>query len=169
MLVECLLASKYLRETAIPAPAPALDLETAARLRELIGRISRRLRPTAAGRAAGLTPTGRTVLLHVVRGERVRLSEIAGAEGLNPTMLSRVVAGLAEAGLVSRASDEDDRRAAWVAPTAAGKRLAERMRRERTDALIVALEALDEADRRAIEQALPALEQVSERLKGRRP
>jgi DNA-binding MarR family transcriptional regulator len=109
------------------------------------------------------------VLLHVVRGERVRLSEIAGAEGLNPTMLSRVIAGLAEAGLVSRASDEDDKRAAWVTPTAAGKRLAERMRRERTDALIVALEALDEADRRAIERALPALERVSERLKGRRP
>jgi DNA-binding MarR family transcriptional regulator len=108
-------------------------------------------------------------LLHVVREGPVRLSELADAEGINPTMLSRVIAALAEDGLLERISDIGDRRAAWVKTTAAGRRLAERMRRERTDALIVALEALDDVERRAIEQALPALEQVSERLKGRRP
>ena len=109
------------------------------------------------------------MLLHVVRDERVRLSELADAEGLNPTMLSRVVAGLAEAGLLERSSDETDKRAAWLAPTTAGKRLAERMRRERTDALTIALAELDDADRRAIENALPALEALSEHLKGRQP
>jgi DNA-binding MarR family transcriptional regulator len=134
----------------------------------VIARITRRLRPTAAGKAAGLTPTKTAVLLHVVRQGPVRLSELADAEGINPTMLSRVIAGLADDGLLERASDEGDRRAAWVKATAAGRRLAERMRRERTDALIVGLAKLDAADRHAIEKALPALEQLSETIKGRR-
>lgn len=135
----------------------------------MIGRISRRLRPTAAGKAAGLTPTKRAVLAHVVREGPIRVAELAEAEGINPTMLSRVIAALSEAGLLERVSDEGDRRAAWVAATAAGKRLAERMHRERTDALLVALADMGEADRRAVEKALPALEELSEQLKGRRP
>jgi DNA-binding MarR family transcriptional regulator len=163
-----LLVGKYLEETT-PSPTPALDVDTAARLRTVIARITRRLRPTAAGRAAGLSPTKRTVLMHVVREGPVRLSDLADAEGLNPTMLSRVIAALAEEGLLERASDEGDRRAAWVRATAAGRRLAERMRRERTDALLVGLGALDETKRRAIDKALPALEELSEQLKGRQP
>lgn len=137
-------------------------------MRAVIGRLSRRLRPTAAGTAAGLTPTRVSILLSVERNGPTRLSEIADAEGINPTMLSRVVSDLVEAGLLERTSDERDRRAAWVKATAAGCRLSERMRRERTDALNVALEGLDEADRRRVEAALPALEALAEQLRGRR-
>jgi DNA-binding MarR family transcriptional regulator len=72
-------------------------------------------------------------------------------------------------GLLRRASDEGDRRAAWVEVTAVGRRLAERMRRERTDAVNLALDALSAADRRRVEQALPALESLAEELKARRP
>jgi DNA-binding MarR family transcriptional regulator len=104
-----------------------------------------------------------------VREGPVRLSELAEAESINPTMLSRVIAALAEDGLLERTCDERDRRAAWVKPTAAGRRLAERMRRERTDALLVGLAGMSESDRRVIEQALPALEQLSEQLKGQQP
>src|SRR5436305_815047 len=139
-----------------PATLTAPEIEPTTRLRAAIGRLSRRLRPTAAGRAAGLTPTQVSILLHVVRDGPVRLSELAAAEGINPTMLSRAIADLADAGLVDRSCDAGDRRAAWVKPTAAGKRLAERTRRERTDALNAALEQLSAADRRQIEKALPA-------------
>jgi DNA-binding MarR family transcriptional regulator len=135
----------------------------------VIGRLSRRLRPTAAGIAAGLTPTRVSILLAVERHGPTRLSEIADAEGINPTMLSRVVADLVEGGLLERTSDERDRRAAWVKATAAGRRLSERMRRERTDAVNLALAQLDEPDRRRIEAALPAFERLAEQLKGRRP
>ena len=99
----------------------------------------------------------------------MRLSELAESEGINPTMLSRVTVDLVDAGLLERVSDHGDRRAAWVKATRSGKRLAERMRRERTDALKVALAALSEDDRRVIEQALPALELLAEQLKGERP
>jgi DNA-binding MarR family transcriptional regulator len=149
----------------LSSPTPALDVDTSARLRVIIGRLSRRLRPTAAGAAAGLTPTRISVLLNVVREGPMRLSDLAASEGINPTMLSRVLADLVELGLLERSSDEGDRRSAWVKATAAGRRLSERMRRERTDALNVALEALPDSQRRRIENALPALEDLAEQLK----
>jgi DNA-binding MarR family transcriptional regulator len=148
----------------VPSSAANVDIETAARLRAAIGRLSRRLRPTAAGTAAGLTPTRVTVLLDVVRQGRARLADVASAEGINPTMLSRVVADLAEAGLIERANDELDRRTVWVKATPAGRRLAERMRRERTDAVNIALEGLTEAERQMVQRALPALEALAEQL-----
>jgi DNA-binding MarR family transcriptional regulator len=144
----------------------AIDVESAARLRAVIAKLSRRLRPTAAGAAAGLTPTRVSVLLDVVRRGPIRLSELADSQAINPTMLSRVVSDLAEGGLLERVSDRGDRRAAWVKATAAGRRLAERMRRERTDAVKLALARLTDADRGRIEEALPALEGLAEGLKG---
>jgi DNA-binding MarR family transcriptional regulator len=147
----------------------SLDLETASRLRGVIGQLSRRLRPTPTAVAAGLTPTRISVLLSVVREGPIRLSDLADSEGINPTQLSRAVAHLLEAGLIERASDPGDRRAAWVKPTPAGKKLAERIRRERTNALNVALENLNELERSQIENALPALERLAEQLKGDQP
>jgi DNA-binding MarR family transcriptional regulator len=146
---------------------PILDEETAVRLRVAIARLSRRLRPTAAGAAAGLTPTRISVLLTIVRNREIRLSELAEIEGLNPTMLSRVISDFVAERLVERTSDDGDRRAAWVTPTAAGRKLAERIRRERTAALNNALEGLPDDDRHLLERALPALEGLAERLRDR--
>jgi DNA-binding MarR family transcriptional regulator len=143
-----------------------IDVDTASSLRAVIGRLSRRLRPTPTAVAAGLTPTRISVLLTVVRVGRVRLSDLADSEGINPTQLSRTVAQLLEAGLIERASDPADRRAAWVKVTAKGKRLAERIRSERTDALNVAMAELPAEHRRLIADALPALEELAEQLKG---
>ncbi len=152
----------------MPTPTPAIDLDTAPQLRAVIGRLARRLRPTETAVSAGLTPTRITVLQAVTRRGPLRLSELAASEGINPTMLSRVTADLVDAGLLERASDEGDRRAAWVAATAAGKRLAERIRRERTDAVSLALSALSDDERETIERALPALE-AARRTARRRP
>jgi DNA-binding MarR family transcriptional regulator len=158
-----------LRRIELSSVAPTLEVETAARLRTAIGRLSRRLRTTAAARDAGLTQTATSVLLSVVRSGPVRLSDLAETEGVNPTMLSRVVGGMVHDGLLVRSSDEGDRRAAWVNATPAGRKLAERTRRERTDAVNVALAALPESEQRRIERALPGLEALAEELKGRRP
>jgi DNA-binding MarR family transcriptional regulator len=147
-----------------------LDLETTARLRAVIGRLSRRLRPTPAARAAGLTPTKTSVLQTVVREGPIRVADLADSEGINPTQLSRTIGHLLETGLIERSADEGDRRAAWVKPTAAGKRIAERIRRERTDALNVALEGLDSSEREQIVAALDSLERLAEQLRhGARP
>src|SRR5438445_5633568 len=77
--------------------------EPSARLRAAIGKLSRRLRPTVAG--SGLTPSQTAVLFAVVRLGRIGLRDLADAESLNPTMLSRVTAQLCDAGLIRRSSD----------------------------------------------------------------
>ncbi len=97
------------------------------------------------------------------------MAELAESEGINPTMLSRVVSDLAGAGLVERVSDVNDRRAAWVGITKKGKRLAERMRSERTEAVNAAIRGLSAEERHRIESALPALEALAEQLKEARP
>lgn len=134
-----------------------------------IARLSRRLRPTKAAVAAGLTPTRSAVLQTVARRGAIRLSELAEAEAINPTMLSRVIAELTEGGLLERVSDERDRRAVWVSCSPAGRRLAERIRRERTDALSLGLERLTYEEQELIERAVPALERLAEQLRDGRP
>lgn len=143
----------------------AIDADTAQRLRIVFSRLARLLRATdAAGPAAGLTPTRVVVLLNAVRNGPIRLAELAEQEGLNPTLLSRTVASLVEAGLVVRTADADDRRSAWVEPTDAGRALAEEIRRHRTTALQEALSGLQEEDQRTVERALSALEHLVEQL-----
>src|ERR1700749_2090975 len=105
-----------------------IDTETAQRLRIVFGPLSRALRPTETGFAVDLTPTRVAVLLNTVRNGPIRLAEVAEQEGLNPTLLSRTVANLAQDGLVTRTADEADRRSAWLDATPAGHALAERIR-----------------------------------------
>jgi DNA-binding MarR family transcriptional regulator len=151
----------------ITASAPHTD--TPARLRATIGRLHRRLRPTAAGTTAGLTATRISLLNTISRLGPIRLSDLAAEEGINPTMLSRIVADLGVGGLIERVGDPQDRRAALVRVTREGRKLVERMRRERTDVLSVALDGLSSNERRALERALPALERLAEELKTAQP
>ena len=144
--------------------ATRVDTETAQRLRMVFGQLSRRLRPTEAVLAANLTPTRVSVLLNTVRNGPIRLAEVAEQEGLNPTLLSRTVAHLAQDGLVTRSADQSDRRSAWLDATPAGRELAERIRAQRTQAVQVALEELSAQDRELVEAALPALEQLAQHL-----
>jgi DNA-binding MarR family transcriptional regulator len=144
--------------------ATRVDTETAQRLRMVFGQLSRRLRPTEAVLAANLTPTRVSVLLNTVRNGPIRLAEVAEQEGLNPTLLSRTVAHLAEDGLVTRTADQSDRRSAWLDATPAGRELAERIRAQRTHAVQVALQELSARDRELVEAALPALEQLAQHL-----
>lgn len=147
-------------------PSTSTSTVSASRLRAVVGKLSRRLRPTFAG--TGLTPTRVSVLFSVVRMGPLRLTELAEVEGLNPTMLSRVIAELAAQGLVRRVTDPQDRRAALVDATPEGKQLREQIISERSDVLSVQLSDLTAAERRALDEALPILEALAERLKGRR-
>ncbi|HLH64928.1 MAG TPA: MarR family transcriptional regulator [Solirubrobacteraceae bacterium] len=150
--------------TAAPGERPE---DMAPRLRAAIGRLGRHLRRTSADVAAGLTPTKVSVLLTVAREGPMRLSALAESEGLNPTMLSRAISDLVDAGLVTRTCDGADRRAAWAQATPAGERVVARMRRRRTDALHRALDELSEEDRLQLQRCLPALERLADALRGR--
>lgn len=92
------------------------------------------------------------------------MSDLASYAGLNPTMLSRLIPRLEEAGVIRRLADAVDRRVSRVEATAKGHRLLERIRSERNDALSRRLAQLDGTDRKALALALPVLEALSERL-----
>ncbi len=135
---------------------------SAARLRIAVARLSRRLRQTAA--AGSLTTTEVDVLVAMDRRGPLRLSDLAGFAGLNPTMLSRLIPKLEEAGLMRRLVAEGDRRVCRVEVTAKGRRLLERIRSERNDVLSRLLQQLDSSAREVVAQAVPVLEQLAERL-----
>lgn len=139
------------------------DTESMTRMRAVIGRLARQLNATATG--AGLTPTQASVLgLISVRGP-LGLAELAELEGLNPTMLSRVVSKLGELGLISREQDPDDLRAARVAITPQGDEVSERIRGQRTDTVSRCLDRLPAETVHTLLDALPALEALAEELR----
>jgi len=140
---------------------------SAARLRLAVTRLSKRLRPTAA--AGALTPTEVDVLFAADRRGPLRLSDLAGFAGLNPTMLSRLVPRLEAGGLLRRLVVEGDRRVCRVDVTPKGRRLLDRIRSERNDALSRLLRGLEDREREAVLDALPVLEGLAERLLARSP
>lgn len=141
----------------------AVDIDTVAHLRAALGRISRRLRSTAAG--GDLTPTQLSVLGTSARhAEGLGLTELAQIEGVHPTMLSRAVGRLDELGLIEREPDQRDRRAGRVRITPAGLHLHETVRSERTQALAATLDQLSAEQVRALLEALPALEALADAL-----
>jgi DNA-binding MarR family transcriptional regulator len=147
----------------MPGTGTQVERETVERLRSALGITARYLRSTHAG--AGLTPTELSILATITRRGSLRLTELAEIERVNPTMLSRIAARLAEAQLIRRQADSDDRRAARVEATRAGKALHERIRAERTASLGARLDELSDDDVAALLAALPALEALAEGLR----
>src|SRR5271155_1671735 len=106
-----------------------MDVELVARLRAVIGRLARQLNETSTGE--GLTPTQYSVLAPVRTRGPLGLTELTELEGLNPTMLSRVIRVLDDAGLIVRSPDPSDMRAARLEITPAGEQRQERGREGR--------------------------------------
>jgi DNA-binding MarR family transcriptional regulator len=140
--------------------------DDASRLRLAVARISRHLR--AVDVSSALTPTQASLLSTVVRGGRLGLSELSALEGVDAPTLSRAVSRLEEQGLFRRLPDPDDGRAVTVEATAAGKRLQQRLRAARADALQARLGEFGEEERRLLHDALPVLEAVADALKQQR-
>ena len=146
----------------VPARADEPAATEAARLRIAVSKMSRRLGPTAA--AGALTPTEVDMLVVASRRGPARMSDFASFCGLNPTMVSRLVPKLEEAGLLRTRADPDDRRARRVEATNKAAKLLERVRSERSSALARLLQELEEPERRAVTAAIPVLEKLAERL-----
>jgi DNA-binding MarR family transcriptional regulator len=140
-----------------------MDSELMARLRAVIPRLARVLNDTSTGE--DLTPTQYSVLA-LVRGRGpLGLTELTELEGLNPTMLSRVVKALDERGLIRRMPDPGDLRAARVAVTPLGEQVHERIRQQRTKVLSECLHDLPPDTAARLLAAVPDLEVLAEALK----
>jgi DNA-binding MarR family transcriptional regulator len=140
-----------------------MDVELVARLRAVIGRLARQLNETSTGE--GLTPTQYSVL-SLVRGRGpLGLAELTELEGLNPTMLSRVIRVLDERGLIRRLPNPSDMRAARVEITPEGVQVNERVREHRTRVLSECLDSLPGETAQALLAAVPAMETLAEAVK----
>ena len=140
-----------------------MDEDSVIRLRRAVLRVARQLNAASVGE--GLTPTQASVLGIITRRGPLGLTELSEIEGLNPTMLSRVVGKLDSFGLIRRLRDPDDFRAARVEVTPEGKQTNQRIAAERAAILSERLAGLPPDQEAALVAALPALENLAEDLR----
>jgi DNA-binding MarR family transcriptional regulator len=131
----------------------------AARLRLVVARLARQLRQHSAG---GLTPSQYSALATIEFSGPLRLGELAGFEAVAPPTITRVVAGLVEAGMVERRGDPDDARSALVVVTPKGRDALQAVRVERTALLRRRLARLTPEQRKRLPDAVELLERLTE-------
>lgn len=148
-----------------PQPAAAAPPETAAvpdidvaRLRVAILRLSRQLRKHDL---ADLTPTQLSALATVAHDGPLRLGDLAAAERIAPSTLTRLVSALEERGYLSRSGVPGDARAFVVAITEQGTQILDKIRQETMTLLTGHLLKLPPDQLAALSDALPALEHLS--------
>ncbi len=111
----------------------------------------------------GLTPTQLSVLGTVSRRGPIGVGDLAALEGVNPTMLSRIVGKLGEADLIARVAHPEDGRAVLVEATATGHDLHARAQELRSQLLSDRLRQLSPSQAAELLAALPALETLATR------
>ena len=140
-----------------------MDTDTVIRLRRVVLKLARQL--NAASREEGLSPTQASVLgITSVRGP-LSLAELTELEGINPTMLSRVIGKLDEYGLIKRLRDPEDFRAARVEVTPEGEQAYQRIAAQRAAILSERVAGLPPDQEATLVAALPALENLAEDLR----
>ncbi|HEY5354614.1 MAG TPA: MarR family transcriptional regulator [Streptosporangiaceae bacterium] len=137
-------------------------MESATHLRGAVSRIARRLYASAT--SEGLTPTQASVLGLIAARGPLGLAQLAELEGLNPTMLSRVIGALTSAELIVRRPDPADLRAWQVAATPEGSRMHERIKTARAQVVSDSAANLPAEQVQALIAALPALDALAEQL-----
>src|SRR3984957_15205778 len=151
--------------TVIPSTAGASIISAengvidVTRLRVALARLARRLR---RHEMLGLTPTQLAALATVEQAGPLRLGDLAAAEGIAPSTLTRLVAVLEELGYVRRDADPKDARASTLAITVEGHETMERLRAENSALLTQRVMLLTPQQRTALADALPALEALAD-------
>ena len=143
------------RTVTAVADLPTVDVT---RLRVAIARLSRLLRKHEL---AGLTPTQLAALATVERTGPLRLGDLAAAERIAPSTLTRLVSALEDQGYVRRHVVPGDARAWTLVVTATGHEVLDRIRQENTLQLADSLLTLSPDQLAALAAALPAHEQLA--------
>src|ERR1700759_2040714 len=140
-----------------------MENDAVIRLRRVVLRLARQL--NAASREEGLTPAQASVRgIASMRGPLSR-PELTELEGINPTMLSRVIGKLDEYGLIKRLRDPEDFRAARVEVTPKGRNVYGRIKAQRSAVISESVAGLPDGQQAALLAALPALENLAEDLR----
>jgi DNA-binding MarR family transcriptional regulator len=155
---------KKLQQNNLPIPAalpPADSTEVADQLHSAAIHLLRRLR--VRDRESGVGPAQLSALSVLVFGGPKSLGELAGAEQVRPPTMSRIVAGLQRAKLVRRHATDDGRRVRLEA-TPKGVSLMWESRQRRVEFLTNVVEALNENEKRQLQDAVALLRQVIRQL-----
>ncbi|WP_329571555.1 MarR family winged helix-turn-helix transcriptional regulator [Kitasatospora sp. NBC_01266] len=137
---------------------PALDAATVARLRLVVARLYRQLAQASSGR--DLTMAQLSALARIEEHGPIRLGELAALERVAAPSMTRTVTPLVAASLAARVADPHDGRSFLVEPTAAGRALLARIRRQRSELLARRIDALSAQDRETLSAAVPVLERL---------
>ena len=144
------------------APHTALPAELA----KVLARIGRglRYRTRAVREALEITHSEGELLRLLERRPGIRVQDAAVELGIASNSVSTLVTHLTRTGLVQRASDPLDGRAAclWLTPLSLD--WVARIGSAREQAIDRALEALDDAERAALQAALPAMVHLSKAI-----
>ena len=147
-------------------PRAAADLALAEGLFAAVGQLRRHGRRLGGGPFPAGTLSGAQV--EVVRLVRRRpglsVAEAAAELALAPNTVSTLVGQLAEAQVLTRVTDPQDRRVARLALTAAAKERVERWRDQRAAATAGAIADLDPSERAALERAVPIISRLAAAL-----
>jgi DNA-binding MarR family transcriptional regulator len=133
--------------------------DLASRLRLDIARMARRLRQEAG---VELSPSAAAALSTIERHGPLTPSELALRERVQRPTVTRVLARLEEAGLITRAGDPTDRRSSLVSASPEGRELLAVLRTRKDAYLARRLDALSVEDRAALDRAAAILERMLE-------
>lgn len=122
-------------------------------------------------RLSGLTPARLSALSVLVFGGASTLGALADAEGVAGPTMTRIVDGLASAGLAERRPHPSDGRAVEIAATDSGVRLMHDAAQRRIDAIVAGLQRLPAAQRHRLINASSALDLLAQEIRqaGGRP
>ncbi len=137
--------------------AQVTNEEVSSRLRIAVNRLQRRLRQESLG---GLSPAQASALGSVGRHGSPTLGELAALEQVQPPTITRIVASLTDAGMVTRLADPNDRRSARVRITPAGERALEQMRTRKNAFLLRRLDDLTPEEQQRATDLVELLEQL---------
>ncbi len=123
------------------------------------------LRAVAALDRASGVPAARLSALSVLvfAGPR-SLGQLAAIEQVTSPTMTRIVDGLVADGLARRSPHPDSGRQVLVEATPDGESLMRAAAQRRVEALVAALEALDDEQRAALAAAAPLLDEVARRV-----
>jgi DNA-binding MarR family transcriptional regulator len=130
----------------------------------VVGRVVRKLRSLEGfDGASDLSAAQASVLSRLVKQGPASASELAGAEGVRPQSVAKIIAVLEGAGLIERNPDPDDGRRQVVSATARGRERKRGDQRARQTWLARALqEHGSEEELRAVITAMALLDKVAQ-------
>jgi len=152
--------------TGAPAAStvPGDAVHEAAGLLVALTRITRQLRSRTRSAADDVTPSQTSALARIEQLGPLRLGALAEVEGTSAATMCRIVDGLEERHLITRAPDPVDGRASNLQLSSEGGALLNELRARSTEALRRALSELKAGERETVARTIDVLERLSDLL-----